>query len=200
MDSQTITTIKGLFAKIIENNVNRDANRWLIEKANQSIDTNDYQLKLTFTIIPRKMGKKEIVVKESDREQINILIPGFSMHHWTVDRLSRVWLLMQLKACEKEKFISRIANLFVEAEMNEQVAIYSSLPFLAYPEEWILRCSEGIRSNIGTVQEAIMYDNPYPSKYLDEAAWNQLVMKAFFAYMDVCRICGLDERANKNLA
>jgi hypothetical protein len=84
--------------------------------------------------------------------------------------------------------------------MNELVALYSSLPFLAYPEAWKFRCTEGIRSNIATVLEAIMYDNPYPAGYLDEPAWNQMVLKAFFTEKNVDRISGLDERANKNLA
>jgi hypothetical protein len=201
MDAQTTTIIKELFAKIIEKNINPDAYIWLLDKASQSVEANNNsQLNLTFTAIPRKTGKKEIVVEESDMNQIHQLIPGFSVQNWTIDRLSRVWLLMQLEADEKANYIRRIENLFLQAEMNEQVALYSSLPFLAYPQEWIFRCSEGIRNNIGTVQEAVMYQNPYPSKYLDEPAWNQLVMKAFFADKDVCRIFGLDERANKNLA
>ena len=84
--------------------------------------------------------------------------------------------------------------------MNEQVALYSSLPFLSYPDNWKLRCAEGIRSNIGTVLEAIMYHNPYPATYLDEPAWNQLIMKAFFTDKNVNNIAGLDARANQNLA
>ncbi|MDQ2862379.1 MAG: EboA domain-containing protein, partial [Bacteroidota bacterium] len=85
-------------------------------------------------------------------------------------------------------------------EMNELADLYASLPVFAYPEMWVKRCAEGIRSNIGIVLDAIMYDNPYPSKYLDEAAWNQLVLKAFFTDKDANRIIGLDARANKNLA
>lgn len=201
MDTQTTTTIKELFTKIIERNVNQDACTWLHDKANQSVAANNnYQLNLTFTAIPRKTGKKEIVLEESDRSQINRLVPGFSIRHWPIDKLSRVWLLMQLEAGEKENYIRRIENLFLQAEMNEQVALYSSLPLLAYPEEWKLRCAEGVRSNIGTVLEAIMYYNPYPAQYLNEPAWNQLVMKAFFTGKKVNHITGLQERANQNLA
>jgi len=201
MDAQTITAIKELFTKVIERNVNQDACTWLHDKAKQSAEaSNNYQLNLSFTAIPRKTGKKEIVFEESDTNQIHKLIPGFSIQHWTIDRLSRVRLLMQLENDEKANYISRIENLFLQAEMNEQVALYSSLPFLAYPEEWKLRCAEGIRSNIGTVLEAIMYHNPYPAQYLDEPAWNQLIMKAFFTDKKVNHITGLDERANKNLA
>ncbi len=45
-----------------------------------------------------------------------------------------------------------------------------------------------------------MYFNPYPAKNLDEGAWNQLVMKAFFTDKNVNNIIGLDERVNQNLA
>jgi len=48
--------------------------------------------------------------------------------------------------------------------------------------------------------EALMYGNPYPSKHLDEGAWNQLVLKAFFTDKDVTRIVGLDKRMNASLA
>ena len=84
--------------------------------------------------------------------------------------------------------------------MNELADLYAALPVFAYPEIWVKRCAEGIRSNIGIVLDAIMYDNPYPAEYLDEAAWNQMVLKAFFTDKDVNRIIGLDERANAPLA
>ena len=201
MDVQTNRTIKELLTIIIERNVNQDTYAWLRDKTVQSVDkNNNYQLNLSFTSIPRKTGKKEVVIEESDTKKINALLPGFSIRQWAIDRLCRVWLLMQLETDEKENYISRIENLFPQAEMNELVALYSSLPLLAYPEAWKLRCAEGIRSNIGTVLEAIMYNNPYPASYLDEPAWNQLIMKAFFTDKNVNNIIGLDERANQNLA
>ncbi len=48
--------------------------------------------------------------------------------------------------------------------------------------------------------EAIIHRNPYPAVWLDEPAWNQLVMKAFFTDKDIGQITGLERRANKNLA
>ena len=201
MDTKTTTAINELFTTIIEKNVNPDVYKWLCDKAIQAFDTNNnYQLNIGFTAIPRKTGKKEVVIEESEANKIADLLPGFSISQWTVDRLSRVWLLMQLKTENKEKYISQIENLFLQAEMNELVALYSSLPFLTYPESWQLRCAEGIRSNIGTVLEAIMYHNPYPAAYLDEPAWNQLIMKAFFTGKNVNNITGLDARRNKELA
>jgi hypothetical protein len=45
-----------------------------------------------------------------------------------------------------------------------------------------------------------MLHNPYPADYFDEAAWNQLILKAFFTDKDVTQIMGLDERKNARLA
>lgn len=199
MDEKVNIPVNQLLTKIIERNLNPDIYTWLVEKANQSASDN-YQLNLTFTALPRKTGKKEVVLNESDSKEISRLIPGYSIEGWAIDRLSRVWLLSHLETTDQKKYIERITNLFPQAEMNEQVALYSALPLFAYPEEWKLQCAIGIRSNIGSVLEAIMYHNPYPAKYLDEQAWNQLVLKAFFTGKDVNKIVGLDERANQNLA
>jgi len=119
---------------------------------------------------------------------------------WSIDRISRVWLLMQVDSADQSVYLEKIENLFSGASMNEEVSLYSALPVLAYPMEWQKRCAVGVRSNIGPVLEAIMYDNPYPGEHLAEAAWNQMVLKAFFTDKDVRRIVGLDQRANPSLA
>lgn len=201
MDEQNYTSVRKLLTFIIERNVSPETYTWLLDKAAQSAHKdNNYQFNLTFTSIPRKTGKKEVVAEDADLKNINILIPGFTIQHWTIDKVSRVWLLMNLETADKDHYIARIENLFPQAEMNELVALYSALPVMSYPEAWILRCAEGIRSNIGTVLEAIMYYNPYPAAYLNETAWNQVVMKAFFTDKNVNNIIGLDERTNQNLA
>jgi len=170
---------------IIKDNVSSDAWLWLQQFKKLP---NDYSaLNTAFMIIPRKTGKSAVTINDSFK-------------NWTIDRLCRVWLLLQWDTTDKDKYYQTIENLFLSAEMNESVALYSALPFLAYPEIWIKRCAEGIRSNIGSVLEAIMYNNPYPLVYLDQAAWNQLILKAFFTEKNVPFILGLDRRANKELA
>lgn len=124
----------------------------------------------------------------------------FNIYNLTIDRLFRAWWLLQLPITDREEYVRITENLFISAEMNEQVALYSALPLLAFPEEWRERTAEGIRSNIGIVLEAIMLDNPYPAMYLSEPAWNQLVLKAFFTDKAINSIIGLDGRANAALA
>jgi hypothetical protein len=96
--------------------------------------------------------------------------------------------------------VNQLESLFKAADMNEQVALYGSMALLAFPRRFTSRCSEGVRTNMAVVLEAVALDNPYPSEYLDEGPWNQLVLKAFFMQMPVGRIIGLDARANAALA
>jgi hypothetical protein len=107
---------------------------------------------------------------------------------------------MHFPSGDKTTYTRAIENLFLNAEMSEQVALYSSLPLLAFPELWRKRCAEGIRSNIGQVLESIICNNPYPAEQLDEAAWNQLVLKGIFTEKPVLEIYGLEKRANQRLA
>lgn len=196
--TETIT----LFASIIENNVSPDVFNWLKDKAKLVADEGEKanQLNLAFVTVPRKTGRQLLVLSNEQQNELQTINERFNLDGWTVDRLCRVWLLMNIDASSDTEYYNKIENIFLTAEMNELVALYSSLYFLANPPLWIGRCSEGIRSNLGTVLEAIMYHNPYPYKYLSEAAWNQLVLKAFFTDKDVDRIIGLDERVNPELA
>lgn len=154
----------------------------------------------TFSLIPRKIGKESIKVSHSDSKIISQIKPGLCLEGWSTDRVVRVCFLVHLNASVKDTYYKTIENMFLAAEMTELVALYSALPLLAYPEFWKMRCAEGVRSNIATVLEALMYCNPYPAQHLDEKAWNQLILKAFFTDKDVNRIYGLDLRANAELA
>lgn len=200
LDTKGLKGLNDLFLQIIKRNLTGDALAWLENKAALiRSEEKALQLNLTFSNLPKHTGKHTIVQAPGEAEEITALLPGFSIEDWTIDRLSRVWLLMQLAAGDKETYLKKINGLFSAAEMNEQVALYATLPFYAYPEEWISRCEDGIRSNIGTVLEAIMYYNPFPARYLSEASWNQLVLKAFFTEKDVRKITGLHERVNQPL-
>ncbi|GAC1443042.1 MAG: hypothetical protein NVSMB63_11810 [Sediminibacterium sp.] len=150
--------------------------------------------------MPGKTGKSIINFTAEQAKELQSIGAGISIQGWSTDRLCRVWLLMQADASDKATYFSGIENLFLAAEVQELVALYTALPFLTYPEIWVMRCAEGIRSNIADVLRAIMCDNPYPAEYLDDAAWNQLVLKAVFTEKPVNRIIGLDRRTNQELA
>ena len=193
-----VVGMKDLLWKVIVNNTPAETKEWLQKMGNTQNGAANFNT--AFILIPRKTGKAVIQLSNKQKEKLSTIRNGFSIENWSIDRLCRVWLLLQLDTTDKDKYFHTIENLFLSAEMNELVALYSALPLLAYPEIWVKRCAEGIRSNIAGVLEAIMLHNSYPAENLEQAAWNQMVLKAFFTEKQVQLIIGLDARANKELA
>ena len=187
--------VRQLLGEIISLHTSPEGFQWLTEKAHSAA-----QFHNSFVAIPRKTGKKIIHLTENQQRDLEAARPGFTIEGWTTDRVSRVWFLLHADNSRTENYISTIEKLFPSAEVNELIALYSSLPVLDFSESWTARCAEGIRSNIGDVLTAIMCYNPYPSENLDEASWNQLVLKAFFTEKPIHTIIGIDSRANEKLA
>ena len=195
--SYNVQALQKFLDSIIQRHVSADIWNWINERKSAAIGS---AFNTAFAAMPRKTGKALIQITEEEKNQLQSLRPGLIINNWSVDRLARVWLLLHVDPSDEEKYFQSIDHLFLAAEMNELVALYSALPLLAYPERWSKRCTDGIRSNIGDVLQAIMCNNPYPSEQLDEKAWNQLVLKAFFTEKPINEIIGLDERANGELA
>lgn len=193
-----VERLNAFLTGIIEQQLAPGAWQWLQQQPSLTGDTG--QFNKAFVLIPRKTGKASVNVSPEQLNALQQVRPGFSIAGYSIDRLCRLWLLLQLDSKHEDAYIKAIENLFLAGEVNELVALYGALPVFAYPEKWTARCAEGIRSNIGAVLETIICDNPYPSEYLNEAAWNQLVLKAFFTEKEIDLIIGLDKRANKALA
>lgn len=185
---------------ILQRNLPSGAWIWLEQERSSAARGDTSKFNIAFVTMPRRTGKKTLEISEREAEALKSQRTDLTVMGWSVDRLARVWLLTQLDTRDKGQYQATIENLFLNAEMSELVALYSSLPLLAYPELWTKRCAEGIRSNISQVLEAIICNNPFPAEHLDEPAWNQLVLKALFTEKPVLDIIGLRERRNANLA
>lgn len=186
--------------RILDDNLSQETLNWLEEIAVATRKGEIARFNTGFVAMPRKTGRNEMQLSPEDHGSLQRLRKGLDLRGWTIDRLARVWLLMQLDPKDKQKYIDTIETLFLSAEMSELVALYSSLPVLAYPASWVKRAAEGVRSNIGQVLESVICNNPYPAEHLDEAAWNQLVLKAIFTDKPMLQITGLRERRNRALA
>ena len=192
---------KQFLSTIIKQHAATDGYNWLQERVTLISAGNDaIQLQICFAAVARKIEKKLIHLDSYQKEQLTNFLPEIFIEGWTLHRLCRLYILLNLNEAEKEKYCHAIESLFVNAEMNERADLHAALPAFAYAQHWVKFCEEGIRSNIGVVLEAIMYNNPYPANYLEEAAWNQLVLKAFFTEKNINLIVGIDERANAPLA
>lgn len=169
---------------------------WLEQKAAST----PLDLMTAFVAAPRFLSKKIITSDTRVEEPSDTRIPGFNVEGWSLVRLSRVWLLTQLDDSDKKTYVNHIETLFDTAELNELVALYSALPLLSYPEQWLHRATDAVRSNMGFVFDAIALHNSYPERYFSEAAWNQLVLKTIFNDKPINLIEGLTTRANPELA
>lgn len=162
--------------------------------------TEDWFFYSSFSAIPRHTGKESADLAPRELEEAENLIAGWDPSQWSLDELGRAAILLSIANEPKQLFFERIENTFISSDNREAVALYQSLPLLPYPEEWTGRAAEGLRTNVTAIFNAVALRNPYPANYLDEGAWNQLVLKALFVETPLYLIQNIDNRANEKLA
>ncbi|HWK57800.1 MAG TPA: EboA domain-containing protein [Parapedobacter sp.] len=203
MDVNTSEVAAGdTFGRAIKSRLHASAWQWLSAQVDSvAADPNPGRTARVFTSLPRQLKtdgtSPTVSLNETYENQSGLPLV---VRAWPMARLARVWLLMRIPKLNEADYVQLIARLFKYGDMEELVALYSALPVYHYPEAWLTHCQEGIRSNIGLVRHAVMVDNPYPAHFLDEDAWNQLVLKAFFTDEDIPHIIGLKRRNNLRLA
>ncbi len=153
-----------------------------------------------FSAVPRYTGKQDLELTNEDLEAAAKLCKGWFPNNWTIDQVGRILLLLALPSDNAEVYLQTLEQLFNAADMGELIALYQALPLLTHPERLQKRAAEGVRSNMVAVFNAIALNNPYPSQYLDNLAWNQMVVKTLFVGSPLNQIQGLQERANPQLS
>jgi hypothetical protein len=190
---------KFLTQLIQENNLK--AAQWLNQKTEKfAQEFNEKDFFLAFVGAPRFTGKTQWQLTDNQILEAERLRKGFRPQNWAIDQTSRVVLLLALPTQDENSYLKILDKLFETAEVSELVALYASLPLLPLPHLHINRASEGIRTNIAPVFEAVALNNPYPMEYFSETAWNQLFLKAIFTGKKIWQIEGVAERANADLA
>jgi len=153
-----------------------------------------------FSAVPRYLGKENLQLTSQDLEAAQEVLPGWFPGNWSVDQAGRTLLLLALPHGDAQEYVRSLDKVFTTADMRELVVLYQSLPLLPHPELHRQRAAEGIRSNMSNVFQSIALRNPYPADYLDDTAWNQMVLKTVFVGSPLHLIWGLDRRANPELA
>ncbi len=120
---------------------------------------------------------------------------------WDAVSIARLALLLQFAATHSEAEQHRlVSDLYYRGDTAERCAVLRCLPLLEQPKEYLLIATDGVRSHVQPVVEAIACENPYPALHFDEPAFNQMVMKAYFTEVPVHRIWGLAARLNPELS
>ncbi|MEH0155771.1 EboA domain-containing protein [Limibacter armeniacum] len=119
---------------------------------------------------------------------------------WSEVQFVRSYLLLILDWEGEVRSCNIVKNLIDTADMMELEAIYKTLPLLPYPSQFVSLAEEGVRTNMTNVFDAITQNNPFPAAYLEENAWNQLVVKSIFTDRPIYRLIGADKRSNTKLS
>jgi len=146
---------------------------------------------LAFGQVPRRLGA-------AARAPLNAAHEGWDLRDWTVEQAARAFLLLSLP--DTPESVRAVLALHQTADLGEHVALVRALFLLPFAEGVLHVAREAIRSNMGDVFRAISQRNPYPAKYFDDIAWNQMVAKCVFTDVPLRTIQGLDARANVALA
>lgn len=172
--------------------------RWLEVAALAARDSGDAGFYRDVALAGRKLGRAPIALSPGERALAARVDPSFFSAGFSLDELARLWLLLagspELDALER-----RASALFRSADLREQIALYRALPLYPEPARWLGRATEGVRSNVRLVFEAVALDNPFAARTFPDAPWNQMVLKALHLGCPVDRIVGLSERINAEL-
>lgn len=186
---------------IIQERVNNKELNWINQQEKKL--QNHFQLRsfyLAFSSAPRFISKKTLFLTEEELSKADLLRKGFQPERWNLLQCVRTYLMLMLPVGDAESYAATLTKLFETADMEEQVTLHASLLLLPYPDFLTKRATEGLRTNITDVFDAIALHNPFPSDYLNEDAWNQMILKAVFMQRPLYRIYGGDKRANPELA
>jgi hypothetical protein len=151
-------------------------------------------------LAPRKLGKADLVPSADERHAADQLRHGLDPTDWSVDQTARICFTLAFYQADDASFAHQVSLLVDTSEINELLAIFRGFALFPHPQALEPKAREAIRSTMRPVYEAMAHRNPYPLEFFDEAAWNQMIVKAFFLDSSVWQIQGMDQRYNTDLS
>src|SRR5688500_1578143 len=98
--------LNDIFQRILRNTLAADAWKWLDQQGNLIRSDGDVsKFNIAFVSMPRKTGKNTVMLSAQEESALEDVRKGLYVTRWTVDRLARVWLLMQLSPVDKTKYL-----------------------------------------------------------------------------------------------
>lgn len=150
-----------------------------------------------FSLTARFISNEIPEWSEDELNKLEEIYPGFGKSAWTKQELVRVVFMISLDTSNNKQLLEAF---FETAEMQELVAFFKGLYLLENAKEFTLSVEEGIRTNMVNVFDSFTAGNPYALTYLEEWAWNQMVLKALFLDRPLFTIHDIDKRKNQNLS
>lgn len=198
---KNLEELQKIISSWLERRLDGNAVEWVTDKSKRLKNgADDWEFFTSFSAVPRYTGKDKLDLSDDEQKQAKSARKGWQPQYWSVDELARTFMELSIGNRPAKEFLDLLDKTFTTADIGESVALYKSFAILPYPEKLRKRAAEGLRTNINSVFNAVSLHNPYPADYLDEGAWNQMVLKALFVGTPLYPMEGLDRRANKTLA
>ncbi|HWB79144.1 MAG TPA: EboA domain-containing protein [Nannocystaceae bacterium] len=117
----------------------------------------------------------------------------------TRDEARTQLVLAALGERDPEQQVALVEQLYRTGELDEQRSVLRMLDRLPDPARFVALAIEACRTNAVEVFAALANDNPYPARWLPDAALCQLVLKAIFIGVPIDRIVGLAARVDAEM-
>ncbi|WP_296701586.1 EboA domain-containing protein [Algoriphagus sp.] len=196
-----VNPISSIILSALTDQVEEKSIVWLAQKREKILlSGKEMDFFIAFSQASRFFKNNSFKLSDDQFQETQSFCDGLRMDLWTQLQAARVYLLLQYLAPNPDSWRETLQKLFETGDMLEIEALYSALPVMPFQDEMVGRAREGLRTNITSVFDAVALNNPYPSKYFDESAWNQMVVKAIFMQRPLFKIQNAESRSNKELA
>jgi hypothetical protein len=194
--SALMTLLRGWLAAALP----QAALRWLEQEiGRQQAGIDERKLTIALGLAGRKIGRAALSLSSSEQTEARDLRSGWRPELWATDEAARVMLLLATYRGDDDAFAAQVDHFCATGELTELVAYLKGFAIFPAANQLHDRAREGARSSVRPVFEAIACHNPYPFDYFDQAAWNQMIVKAVFVGASINDIVGMNERGNPDL-
>jgi hypothetical protein len=151
---------------------------WLGE-AVETVESEPTRIRTLFPMVGREVGRGPLD-PEADPDD---------PHEWTVDDAARVVLLVRLGADAE----GELRDLYRYGDAAERRGLLRALAYLPIADRGVGLVDDAIRTNDTRLIAAAL--GPYATVHLDDAAYDQAVLKCVFSELPITPLDGLPERA-----
>lgn len=167
----------------LEERVSPEALAWVRESVAE-IETDPAAVRIRFPMAGRKAGRGPLDPDASPDD----------VHAWTIDDAARTLLLVALG----DRVEAELADLYRFGDAAERRGLLRALPYLPVGDRAMGIVDDAIRTNDTRLVAAAL--GPYATEHLDDAAYDQAVLKCVFIGVPIAPLDGLPARATAETA
>jgi len=156
---------------------------WLRESI-AAVEADPAAVRTRFAMAGRKVG----------RGTLDPAADADDVHAWTVDDAARAFLLIALG----DGVEAELRDLYRFGDAAERRGLLRALPYLPLGDRALDLVDDAIRTNDTRIVAAAL--GPYATEHLDDAAYDQAVLKCVFIGVPIAPLDGLPARATAETA